>query len=128
MAIRFKMVPKKNIMVIPPKVNYYPCAVSNGIEDLDSLSKKISSRSSMSQADCYGVVAALAQVINESLQEGKIVNLDFLGSFKITLQGTPAATEEELGKANIKGAKIIYHPSRKMKETLTSLEYKRIRD
>lgn len=125
MAIQFKMIPKKNMLVSPPEVKYYPCAVSNGVEDLESLSKKIASRSTMSQADCYGVIVALTQAIGESLSDGKIVSLDFLGSFKVTLQGTPAENAIELGKSNIISAKIIYHPSKTMKEILQQLEYKR---
>jgi hypothetical protein len=50
-----------------------------------------------------------------------------LGSFQITAQGTPADTLEELGKANIKSAKIKYNPSKRMKIKLKGLTYKRER-
>jgi hypothetical protein len=52
MAVNFKMVPKKNILVSPPQVKYYPCAIHKGEEDLDSLAELVSSQSSMSKADC----------------------------------------------------------------------------
>ena len=126
MAIDFKMVPKKNVLVSPPEVKYYPCAIHKGEEDLDSLAEMVASRSSMSKADCYGVIIGLTAVIAETLAQGRIVRIDTLGSFQITLQGTPAHTQEELGKANIKGAKIIYKPSRLMKGKLKSLTYKRV--
>jgi hypothetical protein len=48
-----------------------------------------------------------------------------LGSFQITAQGTPADTLEELGKANIKSAKIKYNPSKRMKIKLKGLTYKK---
>jgi predicted histone-like DNA-binding protein len=127
MAINFKMVPKKNILVSPPQIKYYPCAVHKGEEDLDSLAEKVASRSSMSKADCFGVIIGLTEVIAEALAEGRIVRIDSLGSFQITVQGTPADTLEELGKANIKSAKIKYNPSKRMKMKLDSLTYKRIR-
>lgn len=127
MAISFKMVPKKNALVSPPEVKYFPCAVHKGEEDLDSLARIVASRSSMSRADCYGVIIGLTDAIGEALAQGRIVRIDNLGSFQITLQGTPADTEEELGKANIKSAKIIYKPSRIMKGRLKQLIYKRLR-
>jgi len=127
MAIEFKMVPKKNILVSPPQVKYYPCALHNGEEDLDSLAEKVATRSSMSKSDCFGVIIGLTEVIAEALAEGRIVRIDNLGSFQITVQGSPADTLEELGKANIKSAKIKYNPSKRMKIKLEGLTYKRIR-
>ena len=121
------MVPKKNNLVSPPITKYYPCAVHTGEEDLDSLSEIVASRSSLSKADCYGVIIAMTQVIGESLSEGRIVKIDNLGTFQITLKGLPADSPEDLGKASIKGANIIYKPSRNMKQTIKQLKYKRIR-
>lgn len=127
MAVNFKMVPKKNILVSPPQVKYYPCAIHKGEEDLDSLAELVSSQSSMSKADCYGVIIGLTDVISKALASGKIVRIDSLGSFQITVQGTPADTFEELGKANIKSAKIKFNPSKRMKTKLKGLIFKRVR-
>lgn len=127
MSVSFKMVPKKNNLVSPPEIKYYPCAINQGEVDLDSLSDIVASQSTISKADCYGVIIALTKVIGESLSNGRIVRIDSLGSFQITLQGLPADTPDELGKANIKEAKIVYKPSRNMKKNLSQLTYKRIR-
>ena len=121
------MVPKKNVLVSPPQVKYYPCAIHKGEDDLESLAEILALRSSMSKADCYGVIIGLTSVISESLAAGRIVRIDSLGSFQITVQGTPADTLEELGKANIKGAKIKFNPSKSMKLKLKGLAYKRVR-
>jgi len=96
-------------------------------DDLESLSEIVASQSTISKADCYGVIMALTKVIGESLSDGRIGRIDSLGSFQITLQGLSAETPDELGKANIKGAKIVYKPSRNMKRNLNQLVYKRIR-
>ena len=127
MAIHFKMVPKKNDLVSPPQTKQYPCAIHKGEEDLDSLAEIVASRSSMSKADCYGVIIGLTEVIAEALAAGRIVRIDSLGSFQITVQGTPADTLEELGKANIKSVKIKYNPSKRMKIKLEGLTFKRVR-
>lgn len=121
------MVPKKNNLGSPPQIKYYPCAIHEGEDDLESMTDLVSSQSTISKADCYGVIMALSKVIGESLSDGRIVRIDSLGSFQITLQGLPGESPDVLGKATIKGAKIIYKPSKNMKKILNGLTYKRIR-
>ena len=127
MSVQFKMIPKQNNLVSPPEVKYYPCAVSKGEMQLDDLAKIISGRSSMSKADCYGVIMALSDVIGEALSNGNIVKIDNLGTFQLILQGTAAETDEALGKSNIKGAKISYKPSKDLKSKIKRITYKRMR-
>lgn len=127
MAVQFKMVPKQNNLVAPPIVKYYPCAVSKDEVHLEDLAQIISSRSTMSRADCYGVIMALSEVIGDALANGSIVKVDSLGTFQLILQGTPAETEEVLGKSNIKSAKITYKPSKELKNKMKRITYKRMR-
>ncbi|MGL2966727.1 HU family DNA-binding protein [Flavobacterium sp. XGLA_31] len=127
MAVTFKMIPKKNMQVSPPEVKFYPCAVSQGRVDLDVLSQIVASRSTVSEADCYGVIVGLTKVISESLLKGNIVDIDFLGSFALTLQGTAAESEAPLGKSNITKTKVVFSPCRKLKDELKKTTFKRIR-
>lgn len=127
MAVQFKMVSKQNNLVSPPEVKYYPCAVSVGEVNLDDLARIIAGRSTMSRADCYGVIIALSDVIGESLSNGNIVKIDNLGTFQLVLQGTAAETEDALGKSNIKSAKINYRPSKDLKSKMKRNTYKRMR-
>lgn len=127
MAVQFKMIPKQNNLVTPPEVNYYPCAVSLGEVSLDDLARTIAGRTTMSRADCFGVITALSEVIGEALSEGNLVKIEQLGTFHLTLQGTASATQEALGKSNIKGAKINFKPSKELKTKMKRNTYKRMR-
>ncbi|NCO63725.1 MAG: hypothetical protein GW839_10100 [Flavobacteriales bacterium] len=64
------MVAKQNNIATPPQIKYYPCAVSQGTIDLERLADIISSRSSLSVSDCYGVLMAMTGVIGETLAQG----------------------------------------------------------
>jgi len=114
-------------MVSPPEVKYYPCAIHKGEEDLESLADLVTSRSTMSVGDCYGVIMSLTLAIGHALAEGRIVRIDTLGSFQITLKGLPDESQEPIGKSNIKGVNIVYKPSKQLKKRLKTLNYKRIR-
>lgn len=127
MAISFKLTGKKNPMTTPPEIKYYPVAIHDGEVTLDYIAKRVAMRSTISEADCYGALIALTEVIGEELSDGKIVKLERLGSFQVTLQGTPADSDKDLGKSNIKGARIVYKPSKEMKRTLAKLQFKRMR-
>lgn len=127
MSVRFKMVAKQNNLVSPPVVKYYPCAVSKGEVTLEDLAKIISERCTLSKVDCFGVMMAMSEVIGETLANGNIVKIDSLGTFALTLMGTAADTPEPLGKTNIKGAKIVYKPSKDLKRTMKELDFKRMR-
>jgi predicted histone-like DNA-binding protein len=127
MSVRFKMIPKQNNLISPPEVKYYPCAVSKGEMQLDDLDRIIAGRSTISRADCYGVIMALSDVIGQVISDGNIVKIDSLGTFQLVLQGTAADTEDALGKSNIKGAKISYKPSKELKTKIKDITYKRMR-
>ena len=127
MAVQFKMIPKQNNLATPPEVNYYPCLISKGEETLESLSKIIASRSTISKADCYGVIMALTEAIGEALCEGKIIRIESLGTFKLGVIGSAAASAEPLGKSNIKGVKVLYKPSTNLKSKIKETNFKRIR-
>ena len=95
MSISFKIMPKKNSLVSPPQIKYYPCAIQDGEDNLQSLTDILSSQSTISRADCYGVIMALTKVFGESLSEGRILRIDNLDSFQITLQGLPSESPDE---------------------------------
>ncbi|MBF2708237.1 HU family DNA-binding protein [Flavobacterium soyangense] len=127
MSISYKMVLKKQSLVTPPTEKYYPCAIHEGMDDLDSLSKRIALNSNISKADCYRIVMSLTKEIEESLAMGRVVHIMTLGSFKINIHGKGVDSPEDSTKAEITGAKIIYNPSPNMNETLGQLTYKRIK-
>ena len=127
MPVNFKMVAKCNSLVSPPEIKYFPCAVSTSEVDLDDLADIVSSCSTMSKADCYGVIIALTKAIGDSLSNGSIVKINSLGTFRLTIQGAAADNQDDLGKSNIKGAKVIYKPSNEIKNKLKKVTYKRVR-
>jgi predicted histone-like DNA-binding protein len=127
MAISYKMVLKKQSMVTPPIEKYYPCAIHEGMDDLDSLSDKIASQSNISKSDCYRIVMSLTKEIEKSLAMGRVVNIFTLGAFKINVNGIGVDSPEDSVQDEIKGAKIIYRPSPNMNKTLGELTYKRIK-
>lgn len=127
MAIAFKMVPKQNNIATPPQVKYYPCAVSKGEVNLEYIAETISSRSTVSVADCYGVLMAMSAVVTQELANGNIVKIDRLGTFAITVKGTGTDCPELLCKDTIKGVNMLFKPAKNIKKILSNITFKRVR-
>ena len=127
MSVSYKLIPKQNNLATPPEVKYYPCVVTNGEVGLKDLAKIIATRSTISKADCYGVIMALCDVIGDSLSDGKIVRIDSLGSFQVSAIGEAAESVDSMSKSIIKGTKILYKPSKDLKNTMKNIKYKKIK-
>jgi predicted histone-like DNA-binding protein len=127
MPIAFKMVPKQNNIATPPQVKYYPCAVSSGEVDLEYLAEIISCRSTISVADCYGVLIGMSQVIGEELAKGKIVKIERLGTFALSLKGAGTDEPQKLNKNTILGTRMLFKPAKSLKKVLTTLNFIRVR-
>ncbi|HQV36343.1 MAG: HU family DNA-binding protein [Flavobacterium sp.] len=127
MAIQFKMVAKTNSLATPPETNFYPCAVHQGEETLETLANRISMSTSLTEADCFGVMYALTNAIGDALANGKIVRIDSLGTFQLTIQGLPAPEAEVRGKSYIKGNRVVFKPTKRLKSYLKRVNYIRIK-
>lgn len=123
MSVTFKMVAKQNSLATPPEINYYPCAVHQGAETLETLAQRISAGTSLTEADCFGVMYALTNAIGDALASGKIVRIDSLGTFQLTIQGQPAPAAEVKGKQYIKGNRVVFKPSKRLKNYLNRVDY-----
>ncbi|WP_333599974.1 HU family DNA-binding protein [Flavobacterium sp.] len=102
---------------------YYPTAVKNGEVDLDELAEEISASTSLTPADCYGVILALVHSVSGQLEKGNIVRLGHLGSLQVSVRGEGAPTPEGVTPALVKKAALTFRPGKKLKQMLQELKY-----
>jgi hypothetical protein len=65
--------------------------------------------------DIKAVISALEESIFKALRNGQSARFGDLGSFHPTLSSTGAATKDEFSKANLRGLKVRFVPSTKMR-------------
>lgn len=125
MAIKYKVIAKKNPQdrTLPPK--YYAHAVADGEIDLDGLAVQIEKQSTVSEADIYAVLRAAVPVIIENLANGKIVRLGTLGDFQVGISSEGKDTEEAVNTAAIKSNKVKFRPGKRLKDGLKIATYKK---
>lgn len=89
--------------------------------------QKISFSSSLIEADCFGVIYALSNAISDYLTKGKIVRIDSLGTFQLTIKGMSSPEQDVGGKSYIKGNRVVFKPSKRLKSYLSKATYTQLK-
>lgn len=111
---------------MPPK--YYAKMQARGTVSFDALAEDIAYATTLTDGDVLNVLRALIKQIKKHLSDGKIVNLDALGSFQFQISGKGALTEEDYNTNLIQKVRIQYRPGRLVREVqnLTNLQFKKV--
>lgn len=104
---------------------YYPYPQRPGTYGLDEIAKQISKQSTLSEIDVHGVLFALVNEITEKVSQGNIVQLDRLGTFKLTLKSNYQESPEDVKPACITGSRLVFLPSTYIKRKLQALGFKK---
>lgn len=125
MPVKFKAVAKRNPSDVSAAPKYYASAVATGQAQLKALSKKVAQESTVSEADAFAVIKALVSVMKNELSDGRIVRLDDLGSFQISVSSEGKDEASQVTATSIKKAKINYRPAKEIKDMLLTLSYEK---
>lgn len=126
MTIQIKAVQKVNPRDLLATPKFYAQAVRVGIADIDRLCKLVSDGSTVRQADVYAVIVGLMNAIQDELEEGKSIDLGKLGRFSISVRSEGVDNADLVNASTVKGAKVLYSPSKEFKKMLKALDYTRI--
>lgn len=123
MAVSITPIGKKSPTNPELPMLYYPKVTKTGEIELDELAAVAAYNTTVTQTDCYAVIISLVDVICQSLEEGKIVRVGHLGSFQISVKGTPSTLPIEVSPKNVKSSSVIFRPGKKFKTMLGKLKF-----
>ena len=124
MAIFFKPTVKKSAS---GSVQHFAASTQRQKITLDQVSKRIASRSTLTEADTVAVLHSLLEIIPEYLLEGNTVFLDNFGIFSTHIKSSGADTPEEVTANNIEGLKVSFRPSVKFKDRMKKAVFKKVK-
>jgi predicted histone-like DNA-binding protein len=125
MAIKYKVLPRKNPQDILAPEKFYAAAIADGDVDLDRLAELISYQCTVTESDCYAVLLALEHNIIGELKQGRIVKLGRLGNFQVGISSTGSDTAAEVSATAIRKSHILFRPGKKMRTMLDSVSFKK---
>ena len=126
MAARYKVIEKVNPRDPQAQRKFYPSLQSGGRSSLRTLAMEAADRSSMSEADTYASMANMWNIIPRHLAEGKIVDLDDFGIFKLAITTEGADTPETVTSRNIKKISVRFTPGPAFMEILNRVQFEKI--
>ncbi|MGY6648495.1 HU family DNA-binding protein [Wenyingzhuangia sp. IMCC45574] len=103
---------------------YYARAVATGSVDLERLAYLVSHQSSVNEGDCYNVIITLVNNIVDELQQGKIVKLDRLGAFQVSVNSVAEETAEAVTANSVVKSRMVFRPDTRIRNMLKNLKYK----
>ena len=114
---------KKNNPLYTNEIQHILQAVSTGTVDLETIAYEISNECTLSPIDVHAVLMALGTKIQMHLGDGKIVDLDHLGKYKIGSKCKSEPAANLLSEKSIEKFYLNFQPSIKIKHWLKKLEW-----
>ena len=125
MAIKYKVLPRKNPQDLLAPEKFYATAIADGEVDLDRLAELISYQCTVTATDCYAVLHSLEHNIIGELEQGRIVKLGRLGNFQVGISSEGKDTETEVSSTNIVKSRILFRPGKRLRSMLNGLSFKK---
>lgn len=105
-----------NPTIADSPMRFYPKAITLGNSvNLKFITERIKEISSLSRGDIRGVIQNLVDKLKEQLLEGKSVNIDGLGVFRLSFQSKGEETEKEVGVKSVHSVRICFRASQDLK-------------
>ena len=118
--MKYKLVPRKNPQKKddPPKVYAQP--VYDGTIDTDFIGRQIAGRSSLTTGDILNVLSNFFDELPTYMLMNRSVQLEDFGILRISFGSEGVDRAEDFSSSLIRGVKIVFTPSAKMKERVKS--------
>lgn len=117
MAVIYKVYPLHKVPTDKKSpIRYYPRAVTLGrTVRLNYIIDKIKEQSSLSAGDVKSVLQNFIEKLKEQLLEGKAVNIEGLGSFRLSLKSKGEDTLKEVSAKSVKSVRICFVANKELR-------------
>ena len=107
------------------KVRYHARSVVTGKMKNSDLVRTIAKRSAFKEGIVAGVLIALEEVLSDSLAEGKSVQLDGVGAFRISAKSPSVRDRREIRAESIEFKGVVYKADTKLLKKLSTTKFMR---
>ncbi len=125
MAVKFRVMPRKNLQDLTAPQKYYATLKSSGTVNIKEMIEDIREFTSLSEPDILSVISALRMEIQKAITQGKSIRWDNFGSFTITLSSEGCDKEEDVTAERIKKTVIHFRAGEDLANTLKNLKYQK---
>lgn len=124
--MKYRLIQKANPRELKSQRKWYASPVKEGTINHYQLSKYIAANSSyLTRSAVMNVLEHLVKEIPRYLIQGYSVNLNDLGTLRLSFSNEGADDPDEFSTENIKCVRVIFTPSPKFKRTLLNVQYEK---
>ena len=107
------------------KVRYHARSVVTGKMTTRDLIKTIAQRSAFKEGVVTGVLISLEEALKEALAEGKSVQIDGIGAFRISAKSPSVRDRHEIRAESIEFKGVVYKADKKLLKKLSATKFLR---
>lgn len=107
------------------KVRYHARSVVTGKMSTQDLVRAIARRNAFKEGVVTGVLIALEEAVRDALAEGKSVQLDGIGAFRISAKSPSVRDKHEIRAESIEFKGVVYKADNKLLKKLRSTKFLR---
>ena len=121
--MKYKLIQKVNPLEPDSNRKWYSSPVKTGTINNYQVSKGIAAKSSMTRGAVLNVIENMVDEIPKYLMDGYRVNLNNLGTLRISMSSEGVNTPEDFTDDNIKNMRVVFTPSPEFKKSLKNIKY-----
>ncbi len=119
MAIKYKIIPRKNPQDLTAAPKYYAKAVVTGKDSTNSLAREVAMNTTMGRADILGVLTAMGEIIEKRLAMGRSVDLLDLCILSPAISSSGVDNEADFNAtSHVKKVRINIRPKKNLLEAV----------
>jgi predicted histone-like DNA-binding protein len=122
MSLKLKPVSRKNPLKPTAPPLFYLNAVSKGKVNLDDICKRVAHASTLSRGDLFNAILSIVDEMIFDLNDGKIVELGKLGTFRMTVNSTGVPELTKVSSNQVTKVNIRFRPSSELTGTVKNLQ------
>lgn len=127
MAVKYKVVSKKNPFKPDDDPKYYAAVVSRRTIKVRELAEEIARRSTLSPIDVVAMIEAMLQVIPEKLSDGYNITLGEFGTYSMSLKSRAADLPEKFNSTNIYEKRMVFRTGNFVKNKLANTGLEKVK-
>lgn len=124
--MKYKLIQKANPLEPETQRKWYASAVKRGTINNYQLSKGIASKSSLTRGAVMNMIENMVDEIPRYLVDGYSVNLNNLGTLRLSLSSEGVNEPGDFIAENIKNTRVVFTPSPEFKKMLEKIDFKEV--
>lgn len=123
MSVKYSVIPRKNPLKPDETPKFYAQIQTSGEEDFKSMAHAVADRCTVTASDAKGVLDAFMNVMLQRLENGQIVRINDLGSFRMSASSKGVENKENFNASKITKTRIIFTPCKDLKEMCKTISF-----